>query len=192
MACAPAARSRKSSPSQWSISCCSARASKASASISTSSPVPGSWPRTTTRLGALHVTGEVGDRHAALARLLVAAAGDDLGVAEHEGAVVVAGLGVLGDVDAEHLGAHADLRRGEPDAARRDPHGGDAGRRPAGRRRARSGRPSRRPSDSTAAGRGRPRAAPGHAEVGLGPLQDPGVEAHPGALTARRPRRRAA
>ena len=71
-----------------------------------------------------HVTGEVRDGHAALAGLLVAAAGDDLGVAQHEGAVVRAGLGVLGHVDAEHLHAHADLGRGQPDAARGDAHRG--------------------------------------------------------------------
>ena len=128
--------------------------------------------------GALHVTGEVGDRHAALARLLVAAGGDDLGVAQHEGAVVVAGLGVLGHVDAEHLGAHPDLRRGETDAARRDTHGGDevggeaydVGR----------GRVDRRRGGRQDGGRGADDLAqlPGHAEVGLGPLQDPGVEAH--------------
>src|SRR5689334_11355103 len=47
----------------------------------------------------LHVTGEVGDAHAALARLLVARGLQHLGIAEHEGAVVVARLRVRRDVD---------------------------------------------------------------------------------------------
>ena len=37
---------------------------------STPSPVPGSWPRTTSRRARLHVAGEVGHRHAALAAAL--------------------------------------------------------------------------------------------------------------------------
>ena len=121
-------------------------------STSTSSPVPGSWPRTTQPGGPLHVAGEVRDAHAALAGLLVAGGLHHHGVAQHEGAVVAAGLGVLAHVDAEHLRAHADLRRGEPDAARGDPHGGDQVGGELHRPPARSGRPASPTLDSTVAG----------------------------------------
>ena len=69
-------------------------------------------------------------------------------------------LGCPDDVDAEHLGAHPDLGRGEPDAARRDAHGGDEVGGELRRRRGRSGRP---PSPGVTAPRpGRAtRAAPG-------------------------------
>ncbi len=73
---------------------------------------------------ALHVAGEVGDAHAALTGLLVAARLDDLGVAQDERAVVGPRLGVRGHVDAEHPRRDADLRGGQTDAAGADPHRG--------------------------------------------------------------------
>ena len=65
-ACAPATRSRNSSPSRWSISCCRARASKASVSSCASAPRSRAAPRDHQPGRPLHVTGEVGHRQAAL------------------------------------------------------------------------------------------------------------------------------
>ena len=124
-ACAPATRSRNSRPAQWSISCCSARASKASVVSCTASPVPGQHRLDHDPAGAFHVTGQVGHRHAALPARPPPARLHHPGVAQHERAVRRRRLRMLGHVHHEDLGAHPDLRRGQADTARRDPHGGD-------------------------------------------------------------------
>ena len=118
---APATRSRKSLPLQWSISCWRARASKASVVMVTCS-------RRTRELtgdgepgGALDVAGEVRDRHAAFAAfsLRVASTTSALHRTNMPWQVRVFGCWSR---RAEHLRRDPHLRRRQPDTARRHPH----------------------------------------------------------------------
>ena len=70
--------------------------------------------------GPGHVAGEVGDRHAPLPAAFASRPLDDVGVAEDEESVAGPGLGVTGDVHAEHAAGDADLLGRQPDAPRRN------------------------------------------------------------------------
>ena len=105
-------RSRISTPSRWSISCWSTRASRPEASISCSSPCS-SCARTRTCTGPLDLDEHAGQRQAALLERLALLAGP----LEHR--VDDGGDRRVG-VDAvdEHAVHHADLRGREADAER--------------------------------------------------------------------------
>ena len=124
MPCGPLTRSRNSRPLVWSISCCSATASKPSVLISTHSPGQRELSSNDQTPAPGDVPGEVRDRHAALATTLLASGTDDLGVAQDKRPVTRAGLGMTRHVDAEHPRGDADLLGGQPDATRRDQLGG--------------------------------------------------------------------
>ena len=154
IACAPATRSRNSRPSQWSISCCSARASNASALIDDLGAGPGQLAADDQPGRALHVAGQVGHGHAALAGLLVAAWRSTTSALQST--KVPWWSRVLG---CSETSTQKTLRARPRPAARPDrrsparPAWSRPGRRRAGRSPGRSGRRSSPGRDSTGSGR---------------------------------------